>query len=136
MTDVSSLGQAVTQVVTEQAGGTTAECSASDVSKFQSAMGQQEQAPAAGSHVEAQSVQAVEGAASAAQSPGHRILDALGDYQKQGTALAESLANSPDSPAEMLKIQMQVMQHSAQTELLSKVVGSANKTVETLLKSG
>lgn len=135
MTDVSSLGQAAAQVITEQAGGTTAECSASDVSKFQSAMGQQQTEPAPRG-AEARSVQEVESTESAVQNPGHRILDALGDYQKQGAALAETLATTGSSPAEMLKVQMQVMQHSAQTELLSKAVGSANKTVETLLKSG
>ena len=50
--------------------------------------------------------------------------------------MGDSLANVGNSPADMLKVQMQVMQHSATTELMSKAVGKATQTVETLLKSG
>ena len=136
MTDISSLGQTLAQAATEQAPQKTAEPSASDESAFKQAMGKGEQPQAANPEAETQNVPSVKATETAEITPGNRILEALGHYQKQGQAMGDSLANVGNSPADMLKFQMQVMQHSATTELMSKAVGKATQTVETLLKSG
>jgi Type III secretion basal body protein I, YscI, HrpB, PscI len=138
MTDIASLSQGVAQTIKEQAssgaGGGTA--SAEDVSKFQSAMTQPEPGKAAGNDAALPEVKGVAAADNAEKSPGQKILDYLGDYQKQSKDLSETVSKAGDSPADLLKVQMHVMQHSMQTEMMSKVVASVNKITESLLKSG
>jgi type III secretion system YscI/HrpB-like protein len=139
MTELSGIQQAMQKLADKAAhdhglpaGQVTAD--AGDVERLKAAL----QAPAMHPQA-AQAADKVPGVTAAEEStPGTKILDGLNNvrtgFNEALHDLEKTLSVSPDSPSELIKVQLRLQRVTLQQDLLGKVTSKAEQNVDTLLK--